>query len=107
MIVVAAEDSGQLGVGVLRGPSLDVAVAAADIENARGGQLLLGDGVEKFAESMQMGAGVRIVGHVSEVLRRVVVGHVAGMRSISRGIVDLVVVSLLIPAPVDGVYAMA
>ena len=56
---------------------------------------------------MQMRTGQRIVRHVAEVLRRVVMRHVAFMRGLPLRVVDLMIVALLIPAPVDRAHAVA
>src|ERR1700722_16685654 len=106
MIIVAAELLCQFGVGVLRLPAPDVAVATAHIKNTRDRQAPVLDGFEEFTEPMQMSACQRVVGYIAEVLRRVVMGHIALMRSLVRGVVHLMVVALLIPTPVDGLDTM-
>ena len=106
MIVVAVENLGQLRVGVLRTPAFDVAVAAAHIKHARGRQPPRRDIAEKFAQPMQMRAGHGIVGHVAEVLRRVVMRNVTFVRGFPRGVIDLMIVALLKPAPVDRAHAV-
>ena len=106
MIVVAVEDRCQLGVRILRLPAVDVAVAAAQIKHARGGQPLGRHVTEEIAQPMQMRRGHGIVGHVAEVLRRVVMSHVALVRGLALRVVAFVVVTLLIPAPVDRSHAV-
>src|SRR5580692_6326788 len=106
MIVVPTELFCQFGIGVLRLPAPDVAVAAAKIKNSRGRQSSLLDGSKEFAQPMQMRTCQRIVGYIAEVLRRVVMGHVALVRSLIRGVVHLMVVALLIPAPVDRLHTV-
>ena len=92
-------------VGVLdrRQQLLDVVIAAADIEHAAIGQLVVGDVGEEIALAAQVAPFVAVVGEIAEVLRAVVMRHVVGVRRIGREgrLVRFLAIAVFVPTPVD------